>query len=41
MYGLGGRDIKVEDFWKVFDELEEVVETGNNPSGYRYIGLRE
>ena len=41
MYGLGGRVIKVEDFWRVFDELEEATETGNNPSGYRYIGLRE
>ncbi len=40
MYGLGGRDIKVEDFWQVFDELEE-VSNGKTVDGYQYIGLRK
>ena len=40
MYGLGGRDIKVEDFWQIFDELEE-VQNGKTVDGYQYIGLRK
>lgn len=40
MYGLGGRDIKVEDFWHIFDELEEVA-NGKVVDGYSYIGLRK
>ncbi len=40
MYGLGGRDIKVEDFVEIFDELE-AVGNGKTVDGYRYIGLRE
>lgn len=40
MYGLGGRDIKVEDFWHIFDELEE-VQNGKTVDGYQYIGLRK
>lgn len=40
MYGLGGRDIKVEDFWQIFDELEE-VDNGKKVDGYQYIGLRK
>lgn len=40
MYGLGGRDIKVEDFWQIFDELEE-VDNGKTVDGYQYIGLRK
>lgn len=40
MYGLGGRDIKVEDFVEIFDELE-AVDNGKTVDGYKYIGLRE
>ncbi|MEL7601657.1 MAG: pyruvate ferredoxin oxidoreductase [Bacillota bacterium] len=36
IYGLGGRDVKVDDFYEVFAELE----SGDAPS-CRYLGVRE
>lgn len=39
-YGLGGRDITVEDFCIVYDRLEEIAKTGEIPDMYEYIGLR-
>ncbi len=36
IYGLGGRDVKVDDFYEVFSELE----SGDAPS-CRYLGVRE
>lgn len=41
VYGLGGRDIRVEDFEFIFDELENIVETGNVGMLYRHLGQRE
>ena len=40
-YGLGGRDITVEDFEKVYANLEELAETHEVKDMYAYIGLRE
>lgn len=40
-YGLGGRDITVSDFEKVYDNLETMAETGTATDMYAYIGLRE
>ncbi len=41
IYGLGGRDITVEDFERVYDELENMAATHEVKDNYRYIGLRE
>ncbi|MEE1086386.1 MAG: pyruvate ferredoxin oxidoreductase [Schaedlerella sp.] len=41
VYGLGGRDIRVEDMEDVFAELRKIVETGDAGETYRYMGLRE
>ncbi len=40
-YGLGGRDITVEDFEEVYSKLEELAETHVVKDMYAYIGLRE
>ncbi len=39
-YGLGGRDITVEDFCNVYERLEEIAETHEIKDMYSYIGLR-
>lgn len=40
-YGLGGRDITVEDFEEVYAKLEELAVTHEAKDMYAYIGLRE
>ena len=41
VYGLGGRDIRVEDFKFIFRELESIVKTGQTGKIYRHLGQRE
>ena len=41
IYGLGGRDVRVESIRKVVGELEQVIETGNVGETYRYLEVRE
>jgi len=41
IYGLGGRDISVDDFKQVAKELVEVAETGRVEPLMRYVGLIE
>ncbi|MBR0597419.1 pyruvate ferredoxin oxidoreductase [Sinanaerobacter chloroacetimidivorans] len=41
VYGLGGRDICVEDFAYIYDQLDEIVKTGKTGETYRHIGQRE
>lgn len=41
VYGLGGRDFRVEDCTEIFDELDEIVKTGKTGEVYRHIGQRE
>jgi len=41
VYGLGGRDIKVEHFKEIASELEKIAETGKVEKMYSYINLRE
>ena len=41
VYGLGGRDFRVEDCTRIFDELDNIVETGETGEVYRHIGQRE
>jgi len=40
IYGIGGRDVKVDDIEKVYYDLEEIVKTGNVEDPYRYLGLK-
>ena len=40
IYGIGGRDTTVSDIKKVYNDLNEVAQTGNIGNPYRYLGLR-
>jgi pyruvate ferredoxin oxidoreductase alpha subunit len=40
VYGLGGRDVKIEDIKKVFDDLKK-VEKGGKLNRNNYLGVRE
>lgn len=39
-YGLGGRDITVQDFEDIYNRLERIAETHEITDNYDYIGLR-
>ena len=41
VYGLGGRDVRVEDMEGIFTELNKIVQDGDVGETYRYLGLRE
>jgi pyruvate ferredoxin oxidoreductase alpha subunit len=41
VYGLGGRDIRVEDFEYIFGQLQEIIRTGSSGEIYRHIGQRD
>lgn len=41
IYGLGGRDVRVESIQHVFSELEKIVSTGEVGETYRYLDVRE
>lgn len=41
IYGIGGRDTKVDDLEKVYADLQEIVQTGKLENPYRYLGVRE
>jgi pyruvate ferredoxin oxidoreductase alpha subunit len=41
IYGLGGRDVRVEDMEKVYADLKQIVADGETGETYRYMGLRE
>lgn len=41
VYGLGGRDFRIEDCTEIFDALDEIVATGETGEVYRHIGQRE
>lgn len=40
VYGLGGRDFKIEDAENLFDRLENIVKTGDMGSVYCHMGHR-
>ena len=40
VYGIGGRDTTVSDIKKVYNDLNEVAQTGNVGNPYRYLALR-
>lgn len=41
VYGLGGRDICIEDFAMIYGQLFEIAATGNQGEVYRHFGQRE
>jgi pyruvate ferredoxin oxidoreductase alpha subunit len=41
IYGLGGRDVRVESIQHVFAELEQIAQTGKTGETYRYLDVRE
>jgi pyruvate ferredoxin oxidoreductase alpha subunit len=41
VYGLGGRDVRVEDMQNIFSELEKIAADGKVDVAYRYMGVRE
>ncbi len=41
VYGLGGRDVRVEDMEGVFATLKQIAADGDAGEMYRYLGVRE
>lgn len=41
MFGIGGRDVRVEDMINVYETLKNIAETGETGPTYRYMGLRD
>ena len=41
IYGLGGRDVRVEDMEQVFEDLQTMIDQDDVGETYRYMGLRE
>ena len=41
IYGLGGRDVRVESIESVVAALEQVIATGEVGETYRYLDVRE
>ena len=41
VYGLGGRDVRVEDMENVFAELQTIIDNDDAGETYRYMGIRE
>ena len=41
IYGLGGRDLKVEEIESVYKDLEEIVETNTVEDRVQHLGVRE
>lgn len=40
IYGLGGRDTKINEIENVYKDLQKIVETNNIDNPYRYFGVR-
>ena len=41
IYGLGGRDVRINDIEHVFHQLFEIGSTGDIDNTYRFLGIRE
>ncbi len=41
IYGLGGRDVTTKDIEKVFSDLIDIANTGNNENKTYYLGVRD
>jgi pyruvate ferredoxin oxidoreductase alpha subunit len=40
IYGLGGRDVTVDNFLYVYENLEKVIKAGQTDDTYRHVGVR-
>jgi len=40
IYGLGGRDVPVDNFFKVYKDLSEIISNGKTGNVYRHVGVR-
>lgn len=40
IYGIGGRDTTTKDIEGVYNDLQEIIKTGNTGETYRYFGLK-
>lgn len=41
IYGLGGRDVRVEDLESAFTDMVDILKTGDAGEPYRYLSVRE
>ncbi len=41
IYGIGGRDVRVENIEEVYEALFNVIKSGNIGQAYRYLSLRD
>lgn len=41
IYGLGGRDVRVEDMEQIYAELQQIIDNNDPGEMYRYMGIRE
>lgn len=41
VFGLGGRDVRVEDIESVYSDLQKIAADGKVENPYRYLGVRE
>lgn len=41
IYGLGGRDVRTKDMEVVYNDLFEIIQSGESGETYRYLGVRE
>lgn len=41
VYGIGGRDVTTKEISSVYNDLQEIVNTGNLNDPFRYLGLRK
>ncbi len=41
IYGLGGRDITVEDYYEIYNDLFIIYDTDDPGDVYRYVGVRD
>ena len=41
MYGIGGRDVRVEDMINVYETLKDITKTGETGPTYKYMELRD
>lgn len=41
VYGLGGRDVRTDDLAFVYQQLEQILETGELGDIYRHLGVRD
>jgi pyruvate ferredoxin oxidoreductase alpha subunit len=41
IYGLGGRDVTVQNIHTVFEDLKKIADTGKVANQVTYLGVRE